>query len=406
MKPRQSLKLRLTPLHRQVQFQSAVRLIQSLRDEGFETVFAGGCVRDSLLGVVPKDLDIATAAPPTTVETLFPRTLAVGKAFGTIVVIEDGHNFEVTTFRREGGYTDGRHPSQVEFTDLAEDASRRDFTVNALFYDPLEEKIIDCVNGMQDLSDRRLRTVGRAEERFAEDYLRMLRAPRFVAQLGFALDEEASNAIHKLHHHITQVSAERIFMEMRRLLSSQFLIQGLSTLRATQLEVEVWPEARPADFNKLSAFMPFLGWENAFAAITLLAGGTSGEPRLRAWKAPRESMKRVQQQIDGCRTLQNPDAGRAARARIMGGEVYAETLQLARGFHGDQSVKEWIQEYLDITGPTGVLPKPFLNGQDLLASGIPPGEKMGVFLKTLYDEQLAGKLRSKDEALERLKTLD
>lgn len=405
MRTRQSFQLELEPLRRQEQFPVALEIVRRLRRAGYETVFAGGCVRDGLLGMTPKDLDLATAAPPDEVERVFERTLAVGKAFGTIVVIKENFNFEVTTFRRETDYKDGRHPEKVEFTDLEEDANRRDFTVNALFYDPIAGTLIDCVQGLNDLKAKRLRTVGKAEDRFKEDRLRMLRAPRFVAQLGFVLNEEAVAAIQNQHEAIAQVSAERIFAEMKRLLTSPYSMKGLSTFRETKLDAKVWPESRTVDLSQLEKLMPFLNWEHAFAAVMILSKQNDVATRLQAWKASKESIRKVQLQMSGLKTLIDMNSSRAERARVLGGDEYAETLELARGFLADDQLKTYIHEFLAVSDAAGGLPKPFLNGQDLISQGVEPGQRMGSILKTIYDEQLAGKLRSKAEALERLKDL-
>ena len=361
-------------------------------------------MRDALLGHTPKDLDIATAAPPEVVEASFPQTLAVGKAFGTIVVIEDSTNFEVTTFRREGPYKDGRHPDHVEFTDMKEDAGRRDFTVNAMFYDPISEQIFDFADGVRDLEKSVLRTVGRAEERFQEDRLRMLRAARFVAQLGFVLDAHALKAIQAQHAAIAQVSAERVFNEMRRLLQSSHSAQGLKILRASELQNEVWPEIKNADLDRLGRFPHFAKWEATFAAVHLLAGSSEVEPRLRAWKGPRESLRLVQSYMNGCKLLMNPESSRAARVRVIGSPEFAEILGLAGGLlESEAKIEAWIGEFLEVSDRKGSLPPPFLNGQDLIDLGVPPGERMGSLLKALYDAQLEGDLQSREEALSRVK---
>ena len=382
-------------------------LIERLQALGFETVFAGGCVRDSLLGLKPKDLDIATAAPPEAVEKAFARTLAVGKAFGTIVVVEDQHSFEVTTFRKDGPYLDGRHPTHVEFSDMKEDAGRRDFTVNALFYDPASQVVFDFVGGVEDLQARVLRTVGIAQERFKEDHLRMLRAPRFVSQLGFALDRAARDSIRELHLFIDQVSIERIFAEIKRMLEGSYLSLGLGVFQETKLSDVLWPEVGRIDIERLQGFTPLLNWENAYSAIELSAVQQDYLDRLRAWKTPRASMTRIEQQLTGLKNLMNPAATRAERALILGGDVYAEILTLARGFlPGNMEIVEaWITEFLEVTGPSGKLPKPFLNGQDLLKEGVAPGEGMGILLKALYMEQLQGGLASREEALSHLRKL-
>ena len=209
---------------------------------GHQAVLAGGSVRDALLGLNPKDLDVATSAPPELVEGTFASTLAVGKAFGTIVVIENGHNFEVTTFRTEGPYLDGRHPSMVKFSGIEEDAKRRDFTVNALFYDPLKLELYDFARGLQDLEDKCLRTVGQPAERFNEDHLRMLRAVRFVSQLGFTIEPETLAAMETLHERMRNVSSERVLNEMQKLLGGPYLRSSLQAMMQAKLHVVCWPE--------------------------------------------------------------------------------------------------------------------------------------------------------------------
>jgi tRNA nucleotidyltransferase (CCA-adding enzyme) len=396
------LRQRLDLLHAHPQFSTARKIVTALSEQGYLTVFAGGCVRDSLLGVKPKDLDIATAASPEVVERSFPRTLAVGKSFGTIVVVESDHNFEVTTFRKDGPYLDGRHPAHVQFSDIAEDAKRRDFTINALFYDTERAEVLDFVGGVEDLRVGRLRTVGDAVQRFREDHLRILRAARFVAQLGFELDQDTRRAMRELQATLVQVSAERVFNEMKRLLISPYLVSGVKVLQEEKLAATVWPEIIGADLERLHAFIPFIDWENAFAAVMWLAGHLEQvEVRLRAWKAPRESLRRVEQQLTGLRTLLNSASHRSDRALVLGSEVFAEVLTLARGsMPGREAVIQgWIDEFLSITGPEGRLPKPWLTGQDLIANGIVPGERMGELLKALYAEQLQGGLASKEEAL-------
>jgi poly(A) polymerase len=391
---------RLAQIHAHPHFPALLRILKRLQGKGFVAVLAGGCVRDSLLGLEPKDLDLATSAPPDAVEGLFERTLAVGKAFGTIVVAEDLVNFEVTTFRKDGPYVDGRHPSHVEFSDMQEDARRRDFTINALFYDPLEEIVIDFVAGRADLERGLIRTVGRAEERFGEDKLRMLRAVRFVAQTGFELDSATLSAIQQLAPQVQGVSMERIFNELRRLLGSPHLVRSLQLLIDAHLGSYVWPELNPASVERVSDLAPMLNWENSFAAAMLTQPVSVAVERLRLWKAPRDSQRRVQLQIEGYSLLQN--IKRSARARVLGSEVFAEVLQLAR--HLPQ-LEVWIQEYLQVADRTGELPKPWLSGQDLLQQGVSPGEKMGLLLKTLFEEQLEGRVPSKAEALKRVQQL-
>jgi len=196
---------------------AAVEIVRQLQTAGFSAFWVGGCVRDFLLGREPGDYDIATSARPEQVEKLFQHTVAVGKKFGVMVVIENGHQFQVATFRAEADYRDGRHPEQVTFSDAQADAQRRDFTVNGLFYDPVAEKLHDWVGGEKDLRAKIIRTIGSPGERFAEDHLRLLRAVRFAAQLGFEIEPQTFAAVRKLAPKIELISAERIRDELIKL---------------------------------------------------------------------------------------------------------------------------------------------------------------------------------------------
>ena len=188
----------------------ALSVIKRLTRSGYQAFFAGGCVRDQLRGKQPIDYDIATDARPNQVIKLFKKTIAVGKAFGVIKVLIGGFEFEITTFRSEGPYRDGRHPSKVTFTDLAHDVQRRDFTINGMATDPLKRKIIDLVHGRQDLKKKIVRAIGDPLQRFREDKLRMLRAVRFATELNFTIEPKTKGAIKKTVRQISQVSAERI----------------------------------------------------------------------------------------------------------------------------------------------------------------------------------------------------
>ena len=199
---------------------TAVEIVRHLQTAGFSAFWVGGCVRDFLLGREPQDYDIATSARPEQVEKLFKRTVAVGRKFGVMVVIESGRQFQVATYRAEADYRDGRHPEQVTFGDAEADAQRRDFTVNGLFYDPVTEKIHDWIGGEKDLRAKIIRTIGVPEERFAEDHLRLLRAVRFAAQLGFEIEPQTFAAINRLAPKIELISAERIRNELIKLFSA------------------------------------------------------------------------------------------------------------------------------------------------------------------------------------------
>ena len=196
---------------------TAVEIVRQLQTAGFSAFWVGGCVRDFLLGREPGDYDIATSARPEQIEKLFKRTVAVGKKFGVMVVLEGGHQFQVATFRAEAVYQDGRHPEHVTFANAEADAQRRDFTVNGLFYDPVAEKLHDWVDGEKDLRAKIIRTIGSPGERFAEDHLRLLRAVRFAAQLGFEIEPQTFAAVRALAPKIGLISAERIRDELIKL---------------------------------------------------------------------------------------------------------------------------------------------------------------------------------------------
>jgi tRNA nucleotidyltransferase/poly(A) polymerase len=232
--------------------QFAVEVVQQLRGAGYEALWAGGCVRDQLLGKVPKDYDVATSAKPEEIRALFGhrRTLPIGASFGVITVLGPKPlQIEVATFRRDAGYSDGRHPDSVSFSNAQEDAQRRDFTINGLFFDPLREQVIDYVGGVDDLQRQVIRAIGDPYQRFAEDKLRMLRAVRFAATFDFALDEPTLVAIARQAHELVIVSAERIAAELRRMLTHQNRAQAVKLLQVSGLLEVILPEGAVLDPN-------------------------------------------------------------------------------------------------------------------------------------------------------------
>jgi poly(A) polymerase len=221
---------------------AANEVVRALRKAGHAAYFAGGCVRDQLRGVEPKDFDVATSAKPEIVQGLFPKTVPVGVQFGVVLVLHEGHPFEVATFRSEGGYADGRRPTEVAFSTVEEDAKRRDFTVNGLYFDTEKSEVLDFVGGREDLSKKVIRTIGRAEDRFQEDHLRMLRAVRFAVQLGFEIEPATFAAVKANAEKITRVSAERIRDELTKTLTSPQPARGTRLLDECGLLKHVLPE--------------------------------------------------------------------------------------------------------------------------------------------------------------------
>jgi poly(A) polymerase len=227
---------------------TAAEIVHRLQAAGFAAFWVGGCVRDFLLGREPQDYDIATDARPDQIEKLFRKTIPVGKKFGVMVVIEDKQQFQVATFRAEANYQDGRRPEKVVFASAEADALRRDFTVNGLFFDPLTEKIHDWVGGERDLRAKIIRTIGTPEERFAEDHLRLLRAVRFAAQLGFEIEPQTFAAVKSLAPKIKLISAERVRDELLKLFAPPILGAPASrrhVLRFTSLQPAGGPPALP-----------------------------------------------------------------------------------------------------------------------------------------------------------------
>ncbi len=218
------------------------RIVRRLQEAGHIAYFAGGCVRDRLLGNEPEDYDIATSARPEQVQALFPRTYAVGAAFGVIVVLIENLRFEVATFRSEGAYLDGRRPSEVTFSSPQLDAQRRDFTINGMFEDPLAGEIIDYVGGEKDLEKGVIRAIGDPAARIAEDKLRMLRAIRFTARFDYRIDPATWRAVHENARDITQVSAERIREELVKIFCHPNRVRGLDLLEESGLLTRIIPE--------------------------------------------------------------------------------------------------------------------------------------------------------------------
>lgn len=197
---------------------TSIQIIEILKKAGHEAYWAGGCVRDMLLGIKPQDFDIVTSAKPDEIENLLEHTIPIGKKFGVILAIQNNHHFEIATFRSDSGYSDGRRPDAVQFTDAKEDAFRRDFTINALFYEPTEDRILDFVGGQKDMEDQLIRFIGKPEERIKEDHLRILRAVRFKNAYNMQYHPDTYQAIHKHVELIKNISTERVRDELNKMI--------------------------------------------------------------------------------------------------------------------------------------------------------------------------------------------
>lgn len=277
-------------------FLKAVPILEKIEKAGYEAYFVGGSVRDYLLGKDIDDVDIATSALPEEVKAIFPKTVDVGIEHGTILVLYKGTAYEVTTFRTDGEYKDFRHPERVTFIrSLHEDLKRRDFTMNAIAMDKTG-KIIDPFNGKQDLTDKRIRTVGKAEERFQEDALRIMRGVRFVSQLGFEMEEATYRALEEYAPLLSHIAVERIYAEFSKLLEGEFLSKALTLLVDARIH-HYLPELAEyeEELKKVAELCEAtrLGEEELWALLLYLCNPKNDEKFLRAWKMPVKKIREI-----------------------------------------------------------------------------------------------------------------
>lgn len=413
-------------------------IVRRLRDSGHVSYFAGGCVRDELLGLAPTDYDVATDAPPQRIQSLFKRTAEVGAAFGVVLVTpgkEEGAadrvTVEVATFRSDGPYSDSRRPDVVTFSTPEADAKRRDFTVNALFLDPLDEtlrpggRVIDFVGGEADLKRRVIRAVGDPEARLAEDHLRALRAVRFAARLGFKIDPTTQAAIAAHTRELRGVSRERIGEEMRKMLAHPSRARAVAMLEELGLDAPVLEEPARRTGLKLMHGLSAegIGLAESLAAWALdrglvitgpAAGAGSVAARLvaryrKALCLSNDERDRVIGVLETLAALEEhwDDAGVARQKRIVGGgSTFWSALALlgAREPVREAAVRRRVEELN--ASPGGIAPEPFVDGDDLIEEGLKPGPRFKVLLERVYDAQLEGRVRNKAEAIAAARELE
>ncbi len=422
----------------------AASIVLRLQQSGFSAFWVGGCVRDFLLGREPQDYDIATDARPEQIEKLFKRTLAVGRKFGVMIVVEGKHQFQVATFRAEADYQDGRRPETVRFADAKADARRRDFTVNGLFYDPIAEKLHDWVGGKKDLQAKIIRTIGAPEERFAEDHLRLLRAIRFAAQLGFEIEPQTFAAVKKLAPKIELISAERIRDELIKLFSPPHAARGLALLRDSRLLPGVLPEliatmlcqqspdyhpegnvfehirlmleklppcassslpwavilhdiAKPAtaERDSTTGAIHFYGHEKVGAAMA--------QRILQRLRFPKKQIE----EIVACvrQHMQFKDVKQMRKAtlrRLLLRETFPLELELHRldclGSHGNLDHYNFLLKQAEELKRKPTIRPPLLTGRDLIKLGMKPGPAMGSLLEEIREKQLQDELKTPRQA--------
>jgi poly(A) polymerase len=394
----------------------ALEIVRKLRDAGFEALWAGGCVRDQLLGLAPKDYDVATSATPDQIRDVFGRrrTLPIGAAFGVITVLgpRSAGQIEVATFRTDAAYSDGRHPDSVTFTTAEHDAQRRDFTINGLFYDPVAKLVVDYVDGQQDLNDRIIRAIGDPRLRLHEDKLRMLRAVRFAATFDFQIEPATLAVIQEMAAEVNTVSAERIGMEIRRMLTDSHRAVALQLLRDANLLPHVLPEIDnlgAADFEETKRILAALNEPTlplAMAALLQAIDDSAPSPQPPVPSLGRR-LKYTNKEIDRAAWLLNqlPAVSRAAQLpwpqlqRILIHDGALELLALHEAIAGPtHAALAFCRERL--AWPVERLnPAPLLDGRDLIGHGLEPGPHFAAILEQVRDAQLNGQINSSDEAL-------
>jgi poly(A) polymerase len=386
---------------------AAIEVVRTLKEAGHEAYFAGGCVRDRLMGSEPTDYDIATDARPEAVAALFRRAQRVGESFGVMLVRHHGHPIQIATFRTEGVYSDGRHPDTVSFTDAEHDARRRDFTVNGLFEDPLTSDVIDHVGGRDDLAAGLIRAIGDPQARLREDALRMLRAVRFAARFEFDIEEETAEAIRASAGDLRGVSRERIGQELKWMISHPNRAVAAWKLQYLGLDGAVLQEpCTTAAPRRLGRLPVDAAYPTALAAWLLDRNDQEPDPvdRARQWagalllsNADREAMTRCLE-IHG--TLAGPwsKLGVAGQKRVAARTDFDEALTVLKA-HDAQAFVDVRRQVL-VLAETGIAPPPLVSGDDLIGLGLTPGPLFKRVLDAIYDAQLEGGVREKADALD------
>lgn len=419
----------------------ALQVVRQLQDAGQTAFWAGGCVRDLLRGKAPHDFDVATDAPPDRVRAIFGdrRTLAVGESFGVVIVLGpkvagETLKVEVATFRAEGAYPDGRRPdpSQIRFTTAEEDALRRDFTINGMFYDPVRERVLDFVGGEADLKSGVIRAIGEPHARMREDKLRMLRAVRFTATLDFELDEATAQAIRDMARELSAVSAERIAQELRKMLVSRHRRRAARLLQQTELLLVIFPElasliapVEPVEWLRTLEMLEHLeeaAFEPAMAALLHTVpcpersrrrdNEATGTVRAvcRRLKLSNDELEQIVWLVSHQDALAEPAELPLARLKRLLAHPGSGSLRnlLRARLRAERAVMEpveFLNRYLEQTPPERLDPPPLITGADLIELGLVPGRQFEVILNAVRDAQLNEQISSRQEAVDMARRL-
>lgn len=426
----------------------ARKIVETLRSAKFQAYFVGGCVRDLVLKITPKDYDVATDARPDEVELLFPKSLRVGAHFGVMIVREGDAQVEVATFRSDHNYVDGRHPSEVLFeTDARKDVLRRDFTINALLMDPGSGEVLDYVGGLEDLADGVIRAIGEPEARFREDHLRLLRAVRFAARLGFEIESVTEGAMIRLSPLILDVAAERNREELVRILTEGGARRGFEMLFRTGLLAQLLPEIvamrgvqqppeyhpegdvwthtmimleglrKPSPALALGVLLHDVGKPGTFRVADRIrfdghvgVGVELTRGIMARFRFSNDEARQVEALVaNHMRFMDTPRMKESTLKRFLRMPELDEHLELHRmdclSSHGSLANYDFVREKQVEFGAERIAPARLVTGQDLLAAGYRPGPKFGRVLSEVEDAQLEGRVCSKEQGLEMAKRL-
>ena len=432
-------------------YEGAASILEKLRERGYVAYFAGGCVRDALQDIPPKDIDIATSAKPDQVQGLFARTIPVGIQYGVVLVLVADMEFQVATFRSDGAYLDGRHPSEIQFSTPERDAQRRDFTINGMFYDPANGIVIDYVNGREDLSRKLIRAIGPPSERFAEDRLRMLRAIRFASTLAFEIESGTWSAINAEAREISIVSPERIRDELLKILINPHRLRGFDLLDKSGILTVILPEIealkgceQPAQFHPegdvfvhTRLMLGLLAPNDTGAQALAVLLHDIGKPLTRSFDAvdqrirfnghdkvgaemaeavmtrlrfPRHEIDLVTDAVRNHMIFKDVKQMRPAKLRrFMARPHFGIELELHRldcaGSHGDLGNYQFLVNKASEFSQEPLIPARLVRGDDLISMGLKPGPKIGELLERVQTAQLEGEVTTRAEAIELLKTL-
>ena len=417
------------------------QVFSKLREAGFESYIAGGAVRDAMLGLPVKEVDIATSAHPEDIERLFTKTIPVGKQFGVMIVVENEAQFELTTFREEAGYSDGRHPDKISFSNARSDVLRRDFTINGLFFDPISDQLLDFCDGAHDIKRGLIRTIGDPQQRFKEDSLRVLRAIRFASQFEFRIDDKTWQSLCQEATGLNRVSQERIGEELLKILTGEGAHRALRLLLETGILEIILPEVakmdgikqppqfhpegdvfthtcllfelstRPSPTLALGMLLHDVGKPPTFIVKDRIRFDRHAEvgaemasgicKRLRISRKDTESViELVKQHLRFINVMEMRDS---KLKRFLRQPNFQEHLELHRldclASHGNLSAHAFCSAKLHDFGPEDVRPEPLINGRDLIALGLTPGPQFSEILTRLEDLNLENVLSSKEDAL-------